>query len=270
MTAPSGLSAFYKSAPICLWVEDEETKTYLSTAWDGDGAIAIGVANGNSQLKALVDSARKDGHRNVFAFRDRDFTEGNREKWSTVDVFASSVLEVENYLLDAEAIADSAVNTSGKTASDIEVDMRAFAQRLDWWMACRATITELRDAVTGDFVKHPKWTKVTGVNEAEDSILKSSWWQGRVAVSNDWSDAHVRGRIAHHHGRFQQMLRNGAWKQEFSGKEIVDHLRQRVWTGPTVIPGRAGKIEFFRAVAERQLAGLPPDVTALQAELHAR
>lgn len=274
MTAPSPLSSFYKSAPICLWVEDEETRTYLSTAWDGDGAIAIGVANGNSQLKALVNSARNDGARNVFAFRDRDFTKGNRGKWSSpsVDVFATSVLEVENYLLDADAIRQSTVNTSGKSASDIEAEMRAFAQRLDWWMACRATITELRDAVTEDFVNHPKWTKVTGLSEAEDSILQSWWWQNRMAVSTAWSDTHVRDRIAHHHGLFAQMLTDGSWKQEFSGKEIVDQLRQSVWTGPTVIPGRAGKIEFFRAVAEsqRRRVRLPSDVTDLRAELRSR
>jgi len=52
------LNGIYKNFPAYLWVEDEETRTYLKTVWKGEEHIEIYVAGGHTHLHAVVTAAR--------------------------------------------------------------------------------------------------------------------------------------------------------------------------------------------------------------------
>lgn len=44
MKPSSDVIGLYRSFPAYLWVEDEETRTYLETAWNGESLIKVLVA----------------------------------------------------------------------------------------------------------------------------------------------------------------------------------------------------------------------------------
>lgn len=71
MIATSDLPTLYKTKKVCLWVEDEETRTYLTEVWQ-DPEIGLLVADGHTNLQAVVASSRQEGFAHVFGFRDRD------------------------------------------------------------------------------------------------------------------------------------------------------------------------------------------------------
>jgi len=271
----SDVTGLYRAFPAYLWVEDEETRTYLDTVWNGESRIKIYVAGGHSHLPALVKAAHSDYSTHVFGFRDRDFGASNRAHWNdpALDVLTSDVLELENLLLDAEAIAACDVNTSGLGAADIELEMRRLATPLTWWMACRKTITALRDAVMTDFLSHPSRTRVRTRQEAEDAIVTSAWWSTVLpALHGTWgSSASITQRLVQDESDFSAMLGTDAWKRDFSGKEIVQDLIAKVWTRKR--PGDpAGRLEFVRAIAESQLrmGRVPAEIVELRTAIRRR
>jgi hypothetical protein len=253
----SDVTGLYRSFPAYLWVEDEETRTYLETAWNGESRIKIYVAGGHTHLSAVVSAARNDWNTHVFGFRDRDFGTSNRARWKddTVTVLAGDAVELENLLLDADAIAGCAVNTSGLNAAQIEREMLQLAQPLTWWMSCRRTITELRDAVMDEFLAHPTRGHVTSQQDAENAIFTSPWWATVLpSLHPKWGiPATVSTQLVQHEATFRGMLASDAWRREFSG------TRRRP-------ADPEGRLEFVRAIAEtqRDQGHLPPEVADLR------
>jgi hypothetical protein len=101
------LSTLYRGT-INLWVEDELTREYLSEIWN-DPSVAFLIGGGNEGVRAIVEDAEKAGYRSVFALVDRDYRPSNQAGWldpsKTFRTFILPVHEVENYLLDAAALA---------------------------------------------------------------------------------------------------------------------------------------------------------------------
>ena len=120
-------------APINLWVEDELTRAYLSAVWNSP-AVAFFIGGGNEGVRAIVKDAEESGFTNVFALIDRDFRQTNKPGWSdpkkTSRTFVLPVHEIENYLLDAGALAESRFNNLKKTENQIKTIMGAAAGRL--------------------------------------------------------------------------------------------------------------------------------------------
>jgi hypothetical protein len=183
MTASSDLPSLYSLRPVNLWVEDDETRAYLDRAWQ-DPDIGYLVAGGGENVAAVVKSAREAGLPTVFGLRDRDFNSSNRSRWrrwtDPLAVFALDSLEIENFALDAEAIADVDANTAGLTAAQIEGLLQRAVNGMVWYMACRYTVSDIRDAVARDFLKHPRAEgprALTSFAAARDWILDSPWWK---------------------------------------------------------------------------------------------
>lgn len=186
MKPSSDITGLYRSFPAYLWVEDEETRTYLETAWNGEARIKIYVGGGHTHLAAVVSAARNDWATHVFGFRDRDFGASNRARWTdtAVTILTSDAVELENLLLDAKAIAACEVNTSGLSDVQIEQQMLNLAQPLTWWMSCRRTISEMRDAVTEEFIDLGKPCQCHG-----------SARRARGRVSRDARERRVEARV---------------------------------------------------------------------------
>jgi len=271
----SDLSGLYRNYPAYRWVEDEDTRTYLDAAWAGESRIKIYVASGYTHLQAVVNAAHHDFSTHVFGFRDRDFGASNRKRWKeeAVTVLAGDAHELENFLLDAEAIASCEVNTSGLNAAQIEHELLAIAQQLPWWMSCRRTITEMRDAVMNDFPGHPKYREVSSQQQAENAIFASPWWMNALpSLHTTWGNrTTVSARLAQHEASFRAMLTNNTWQREFSGKEILQEIVTKVWTRKRPADP-AGRLEFVRAIAEaqRDQKRLPPELTELRTAILSR
>lgn len=270
---PSHLSGLYKNKLVYLWVEDEETRTYLEAVW-ADAEIGIYIAGGSENLGAVVQAARKDKLHHVFGYRDRDFGAPNRTRWNdpSVEVFVGDAFEVENLLLDARAMADCEVNTSPKDAATIEKEMQALAAQLDWWMACRATIVELRDIVAKDFIEHPGRSKVRSKQEALDTITTSAWWtRAPKALTAAATSTHLEARLLSHQKTYAATLASSAWKTHVSGKEVLAEMLTRIWTRKRPAAPQ-GRLDFVKAIAQaqRNARTVPQEVVDLRLALRAR
>lgn len=275
MKPTSDVTGLYRSFPAYLWVEDEETRTYLETAWNGESRIKIYVAGGHTHLQAVVSAARNDWATHVFGLRDRDFGTSNRARWrdDTVTILAGEALELENLLLDADAIASCQVNTAVLSTTQIEQELLQIAMPLTWWMACRRTITEIREAVTEGFLAHPTRREVASQQDAENAIMGTDWWANVLpSLHPTWgSRTAISASLVSHEAAFHAMLATGQWKKEFSGKEILQELGPKVWRHKRP-PDPAGRLEFVRAIAEAQRdhRRIPSEVTDLRTAILSR
>lgn len=256
----------YKSLTAYLWVEDGETATYLRSVWT-DPRIGIYVAGGCESVRAAVEAARRDGYAHVFGFRDRDFGATNRRQWrdDTVSILVSDAFEVENLMLDCEAIADCDVCDSGMSAQTIEVELVRLAGPLAWWMACRRTIVELRESVFADFIEHPTRSRIGGRQDAIDEIVNSEWWRTRLPQVPHWNAARIEAAVDGHYATYEPMVANGKWRNAYSGKEILRDVVTRVWH-----KGRQGdpqdRLDLARSIGLAQVAQkrVPQEVVDLR------
>lgn len=269
MRPTSDISGMYRSFPAYLWVEDEETRTYLETAWSGESLIKLYVAGGARHVGAVVKAAREDWNTHVFGLRDRDFADSNRNRWSEPDVhvFAGDSLEVENLMLDAEAIADCDVNTSGLGSAAVEERMVALASPQISWMACRRLISEISEAATRNFVEHPRRANIRSHAEALNAITGSEWWRHVLpTLPATWGNSQDIGtKLTAHEAGYASALRDRSWREKFSGKEILRDLRSAVWTKKHE-PDPGGAQTFVRAIAAAQvrLGRVPDEVNTLR------
>ncbi|WP_441292683.1 hypothetical protein ACSRUE_21830 [Sorangium sp. KYC3313] len=63
MKPSSDVTGLYRNFPAYLWVEDEETRTYLQTAWEGELHIKVLVAGGHGHLHAVVNVGSRSSRR---------------------------------------------------------------------------------------------------------------------------------------------------------------------------------------------------------------
>lgn len=274
MTPTSDLPALYNSHPVVLWVEDEETRTYLATAWQ-DGDIKLLVAGGHANIDAIVKAAEKDHVPHVFGVRDRDFWRSNRALWSAdraLRVFTGDPFEIENLLLDATAMAACDVNTAEKDAPTIQAELDALAAPLTWWMSCRKTIVHFRDAATKDSIEHPTRGAVTSKPLALSKLVGSPWWTTTLpGLARIVTEAEADRLLDLHYEEYAAALRDGSWRSSFSGKEILGEMRSHLWTRRQEA-GLGGKLRLFRSIAEAQrtLNRVPEEIKELRAVLRAR
>jgi hypothetical protein len=270
---PAHISALYKDKLFHLWVEDEDTRTYLEEVW-ADPEIGLLVAGGSENLGAVVHAARNDDLPHVFGYRDRDFGRPNRASWNdpAIEIFVSDVHEVENLLLDGGAMAGCELNTTAKNAVDLENEMIALAGQLDWWMSCRHTIVSLRDAVTADFITHPSRADVRSRGEALAAITTQSWWTRVLpGIPGATAYARVEAELVQRQIEYSGMIASGEWRTRFSGKEIFREMRTHVWTKKQR-PDPEGRLDFIKAIArtQRDYHTVPQEIVELRVALRAR
>lgn len=270
MIATSDLPTLYKTKKVYLWVEDEETRTYLTEVWQ-DPEIGLLVAGGHTNLQAVVASSRQEGFAHVFGFCDRDLGQSNRARWNekTTVVMKSEALELENLLLDSVAMAACDVNTSGKSAAQIEVDLVGLATELPWWMSCRKAITEIRDAVVAQLIEHPKRGGIKTQADAEKAIFETPWWIAVLPnIGTNTTRPRVEASLQLHHASYSAMLGNGQWRTHFSGKEVLRDMATRVWTRK-----RSPRLhfDFIQSIgrAQRVAGQIPAEIKDLRDALRA-
>ena len=275
MTANARFPGFYRGA-INLWVEDSLTRDYLRKVWNDNPAILFYVGGGNQGVIAVLEEAELAGLHNVFAFIDRDFGVTNRQNWADpqreIKRFVSSVHEIENHLLDADALAGCTLNTAKRTAAEIDDRLRQHAIELSWWMATRSVIAETRRTVLEDFPNHPT-AAVVDQQTAEAFLLSKSWWNNFQTYSQTLTTADLENRLLTHHATVLSWIENGNWRNEFPGKELFRRIRSWVYTKPT--PGATPATQdsdLAKDLGEWQLANnrVPPELSELLTALKTR
>jgi len=275
MTATARFPGFYRGA-INLWVEDTLTRDYLRKVWQDDPAIVFYVGGGNEGVSAVLKEAELAGLNNVFAFIDRDFGVTNRPQWAnpakTSRRFVSSVHEIENHLLDADALEGCSLNTGNRTAADIEAELRQHASHLSWWMAARSVIAETRRTVIEDFPTHPAQS-VVDQQTAVTYLLSQKWWNDIQVYAQTLTPADLQARLIQHHANVMTWFVNGNWRNEFPGRELFRRIRSQVYTKPAQGASTAAQDEdMAKEIGEWQVAKnrIPQELSELLTALKTR
>ena len=123
------------SGQINLWVEDNLTRDYLSTLWNGTDVKFL-IGGGRDGVSAMAKVADDAGYVNVFGLVDRDHGRSNHAKWAvpgcTFRRFILPSHEIENYLLDTPALEGSRFNTNKLTCDQIDAILSAEAAKRCW------------------------------------------------------------------------------------------------------------------------------------------
>ncbi|MCA9537846.1 MAG: hypothetical protein KC620_03095 [Myxococcales bacterium] len=269
----SSIPALYRGHPLYLWVEDTTTQAYLDGAW-GDGRIGFHIGGGAANIHAVCEDAWRTGSAHVFGLRDRDFGPTNLHRWAAFRqsdrVYVLDALEIENHLLDADALAGVPVNTARRSAADIEARMHAIAGGLVPWMATRAVISSLQVNATRDFPSHPKRSAVSTLADGEAYLLGNPWVTttapGTPALV---AHADIRQRLGDAEKTYSAHLTQGSWRQHFAGKEIYEEVSGFVWNQNRMPSAHA---DLAKMVGEQQrvVGQVPVEISALRAALLAR
>jgi hypothetical protein len=223
-------ATLYRGA-INLWVEDELTRAYLSEIWSDPG-VAYFIGGGNEGVSAILHDAEQAGFLNVFGLIDLDFRRTNQPLWSdpnkTFRRFVLPVHEIENYLLDAAALASCRFNNLSKSAAEIDEFMKDEAARRLSWAACRAVVALLRDRFRGRFLVESK-TPASSLDEAFSHICDSKWYRALSRKVKSLDERRIRRLLVRAEGKARRSLDDGSWKRDFAGKEIVHHLGSRIF-----------------------------------------
>lgn len=266
----SDLPALYKH-DICLWVEDPLTRSYLATLWSSDSKLGLLVAGGHEGTRAVAEMAFRDQILKVFGLVDRDFGTTNRHQWANppkdLRCYKTEVHEVENFLLDSEALAASQYNSRERTPEEILEYMQRQAEQLTWWMACRQTLAEFRMSVTDGFPGNPTTQAQLDRETAVSHILRYARTIPHAVTR--WTDLEVERVLEMHHNTFTQECESGGWRSSFSGKEIFASV-----CGFISIQGveKSLREEVAKDVAEtqRRQDAVPSELTQLRESLYLR
>ena len=273
MSQDIDILARYRGA-INLWVEDELTKEYLEVVWGSTPDVVILTAGGSGGVRAMLEDVRKIGHINVFGLIDGDFQHGNIARWQQPgERFGPIVLpvhEIENYLLDPDALVGCSCHNLNRSAAWIADEIKRRARELTWWKACKEVLASLSDLIRADFPKDPKCHAIMNENQALSHILDypGAWVSDLPSKLEQFSKASIRDKLIESKRLADEQITDnrGQWKTQFPGREIFRHIRGQIYKPTQDTTKKADPdVDVAKAVARWQFENktIPPDLTIL-------
>ena len=261
-------------AAINLYVEDSVSLVYLKNLWN-DPVITFFLGGGNEGVTTVIRIDREAGHPNVFGVVDRDYGPSNRDRWGSPDLrlFRLSVHEIENYLLEPQALASSRWNNVRLSAVRIDELMLEAARKRCWYEACRTVLEIIRSRFRDNFIGDPP-QNVADMTAAQRHLCESAWFRSLNAHATRTTATNVADQLRDAHQRATEQLADGSWRREYSGKEVFKDIASRICDRQKLGGVRSSELynDLAQAVAEWQLANeqIPTDLVTLRSLLHAR
>lgn len=232
MQADLSIESLY-SAPINIWVEDELTKEYLITVWKNDPRLKFLIAGGIEGVRSIIKDAEVNSFINVFGVVDSDFGDHNSQEWfnsnKTFRSFILPVHELENYLLDSYAIADSVYNNRKIDREEIEELMRKFAEAMKPRYACSKVIYDLKTQLRKDNLKYPNHKDCYDEQSAIDYITNSVWFNNTRNTALGFMPERINNRIQIEFQAADAKISDGTWRKYFPGKEIYRQIQSHIY-----------------------------------------
>lgn len=225
------LSTLYRTHLYHCWVEDTLTRHYLNALWSApDLKLWVGAG---SALRGIVEASRAEiAALRIFWMNDGDWAP------STLNEVRSGAMnyrlcrhEIENYLLDEDAIASAPrlkMVRRGLDAAQVASALAASAQRLVYVVAASRTLHTLIQKINV-----ASWPTQPTLASCPDEGTASSWLAAQLderrealrAVQRGADDAlNARGVAASLRQEIQsaqQELYGGDWRRTYPGKEIL-------------------------------------------------
>ncbi len=216
--------------PCTLWVEDHLTRVFLRELWN-DPDILTRAGGGRAGVEYLVKNGpSKLVGTAILGLVDRDFSIAQEWNDSKKPILFTQAHEFENHLLDFGVLAGLSKQRSADEIKQMAVD---HASTLVWWMACKRLIRELQMAHNENFPSDPPMAPaVQAPMDAESAarhIFESTpFWKQRAQKVHIWDESRVRRSLVEYANIYSRDVETGRWLSEFSGKEILRHLRSHV------------------------------------------
>jgi hypothetical protein len=213
-----------------LWVEDPLTRVFLKELWN-DPDITMRTGGGRAGVEYLVENApSKLVGTAIVGLVDRDFSVPQAWGESKKPILYTQAHEFENHLLDFAVLARL---SKQRSADEIKLMAVDYASKLVWWMACKRLIRELQMAHNENFPSDPPMPPaIQAPMDAESAaghIFESTpFWKQRAQKVHIWDESRVRRGLAEYANIYSGDVATGRWLTEFSGKEILRHLRSHV------------------------------------------
>ena len=280
MAITAHLTALLATRPIVLWVEDALTKAYIERIWQPEDILFnILIGGGVSSIHAVVHDLRADGYEYVFGLTDRDWNDTNVNQWNNPDcslgVFRPTAFEIENYLLDWNALEGCSVNQKRhqRTRAWITTTAQNHAQRMPCWMACRSVLADYRNRMIHDFPTQPKVPDIQTLAQAETYIQTTNGWHAGIQATVN----HIVGAgtltidLQTAHARWNQALTDGTWTVHFSGREVFRVLRGSILDAAGFTQTELDT-DLAKSVADWQVANntVPAELANLKTALRTR
>ncbi|HUT05033.1 MAG TPA: DUF4435 domain-containing protein [bacterium] len=258
------LKSLYKTRAVVVWVEDELTKEYLRTLWQKDPRIGFAVAAGREGVSSLTNDARSapDQRTNVFGVRDRDFGETNFPDWTNADTFLFRLpaYEIENYLLDWDALAGCAGEELRRNAAEIERRVKKRAAALTWWAACKRALNQIHTELTSGFPADPTQEEMSCLTGALNYVLKTNNWHCRACglANGPLDKSAISDSLTRYHSDNELALDNASWLTSFPGKRLYREARSYVRGASDDGTAVAADIDLAKAIANWQVDNKRP------------
>lgn len=272
----SQLPDYYKDDRIHLWVEDMTTRDYLDALWSA-APLNIMPAGGIAGVEAMAKAALEEQllPERIFGLVDRDMKPDNEARWADLawshNVYRPAVLEIENFLLDEECIAEAPSNAAGLDAATIRQRVLDYARRRVWWMTCKRVLAEVNAIRNEPFPPDKQGNAVTCEDEAVALLEKCDWSQStlkRLGVA--LTEAELRTRVRQAHSDVNAWLSGEEWRAHFSGKELFRWALGQVSSGPGVRPATERDLAAQVGALQAQKNRVPPSLAAVLASIRRR
>lgn len=258
-----------------LYVEDGLTEQYLGDLFRLDsGWLSIKQVGGNQAVKAMVVAERARGNEQAFGWQDSDFGGDNTKKWNEAGthVFRGTYHEIENYMLDWEAMEKGEKSSKGFSVQQIAHD---FAKTMVFAVACCSELHALQRFIGQDFPCFPvKQSEMDELQSVEDAVRfireqpENNPWIPRI--TSDFavltSAESIRENVAKQVAYLHNALAGDSWRVVMPGKEIFRHVLHKVFHGDV------DDLSFAKSIADwqRNNKTVPDELQQLIATLKAR
>ena len=268
------------SNKLRLYVEDPRTKDYFAELFYPNSKIMYELAGGRQGVEPLVKASwQKDsGLSQAYGWIDRDFGDDNIANWEdpNTHLFCGTCHEIENYLLDWEAMANCDMNI-GRTQASLENVARNFANSILYHVVCCQVIYKLASLTYSNFPSYPELKqKISDFNEAINYLNNQFWiasntnnqaYDTITPISTYCSLENLTSLAQTAEVELKRALASAVWTKLFPGKEIFEFLCQ------TLFHGAEGKPQdFVKSIAryQRHNNRIPQELDLFMTELQSR
>ena len=218
---------------VKVYVEDPLTHMLLTDVW-ADPRMDIEVTRGRAGVLHMAQATNITAHGEVFGVVDSDFDPHNETQWNSpaCRVFRLPVHEVENLLLDFDVLATLSQESRGRTpetAAQIRTRAHGYAAGLVSWMACRAVLRAMQQALGEAFPGDPTQRECGSLDASAGWIAARPYWVTHAGALARWQPpGTIRAELETWEAMYRATLEDDSWARDFSGKELLRHLRSHV------------------------------------------
>lgn len=248
----SGLQFIHASNhQTTIFVEDELTRQYLSELWRLQlSALHFVTAGSILSVKSLA-KLYKDRGLKCWGIVDRDY------KWSDEPIKNNVITlkkhEIENYLLDPEAIHDSDFNHKRKLSKDeIANRIETYIQAGKYWFACCYILADLDLSLRKGFPPAPKKSDITDIDSIVRYISDSRFTINLANKLHDIEQDKLKNHVQDKLSDIEAMYQEGKQIDFFPGKAALNKIRSELHK-PSGNASKATDIDFAKEIAQKQL-----------------